>query len=503
MATPVQELLGTLRCKGITLALIDGEIRFRGPPGSAAAAEFHEIRSRKTEVVKYLTDISASMRDIPSLGSYPRVSPLPLSCAQRWWWELEAVAGPTPQPLLLIPVTGAVDAGLVKRALAHIVSRHEILRTRFAASGSTAVPIIDPPGEVWLKADDFTQLPEADRATRASERVDEYRFGTFELNGGPLVKAHLLRLSTHFHLVLISLHHIIMDAWSVAILKRELRGLLAAYLEGKDAVLPSPRIQHADFAIWEQHWLAASNAEDPYAFWDTTLAAVTPIQMPLDVPRPPGLLGLAEAILSFELSAATLGSLRQFSRTHKITVQVCLLAVYGMALSHWTGRREVLIGNYTAHRPPGTEDIVGCLVANRPVPSTVFAQIRFVDYLEQVRRAYLVALDFRRPVSLRISWQKRLHAVIVNYWQSDTDGPGTPPSIGQPKRVHHELALSLQETPTAIRGTISYPQSLFRADTVERFRRHFLRLAAIVTTQPLLEVATAIRKACPGQDDGV
>jgi surfactin family lipopeptide synthetase A len=503
MATPVQELLGTLRRKGITLALIDGEIRYRGPPGSSSVAEFHQIRSRKSEFVKYLTDISASMANVASLGSYPRVSPLPLSCAQRWWWELEAVAGPTPQPLLIVPVTGAVNAGLVKRALAHIFSRHEILRTRFAASGSTAVPIIDPPGEVWLKADDFAHLPEADRAARASKRVDEYRFGTFELNGGPLVKAHLIRLSNSFHLVLISLHHITMDAWSATILKRELRGLLADYLAGKDAALPSSRIQHADFAIWEQHWLATSNAEDPYAFWDTTLAAVAPIQMPLDVPRPPGLLGLAEALLPFELSAATLGSLRQFSRTHKVTVQVCLLAVYSMLVSHWTGRREVLVGNYTAHRPPGTEDIVGCLVANRPVLSTVLPEVRFVDYLEQVRRAYLVALDFRRPVSLRTSWQKRLHAVIVNYWKSDADSPGTPPSIGQPKTVHHELALSLQETPTAIRGTISYAQSLFRADTVERFRRHFLGLAAIVTTQPLLEVATAIHKACLGQDDGV
>jgi len=427
------------------------------------------------------------------LGTYPYPTPLPLSYMQRWWWELEQVAGSTGQPLLAIPMTGPMKLVALESTLTEILRRHAALRTRFIAQGSTAVPIVDAPTGVSLAIEDYSALGREEGVAKATELADRYRLLPFELNGGSLFRTCLVRLADDFHLLLIGIHHAIFDAWSGAILRWELKVLYQAYLLGKASPLPEPRIQLCDLAIWERHWIEAHDRPNPYAYWELRLAGVQPMKLPTDWPRRPGVRNSPEAMTAIELPSETASALRQMSRTHGATVQTSLLAIYSMLLARWTGRADVLIGSYTACRiPPGVGQLIGCLAANRPVYATVAPELSFATHLHRVRSAYSETLDLKNPVSFRISWQTRLHGVVANLWKS-TQAPAESAREfqGKPAIIHHDLALALLETPDFIRGSVSYPADLFAPATIAAFCRDFTIAAHAVAHDPQLTVAAA------------
>ncbi|MFC5743615.1 condensation domain-containing protein [Dyella tabacisoli] len=476
---PIGRLLSALREKGVTLSLSGADVRFRGPPGCSAMEEVLEARARKEEVREYLRSESAEI--VLPLGSYPRSGPVPLSCMQRWWWELEQVSGPTPHPLMVIPVPGQVDLPTLESALTELVRRHEVLRTRFRAAGPEVVVTVEPPESLLLEFIDYSPFSLKQSEAKALEQVEQYRLRTYELDGGSLFRACVIKVANDHHLVLLGIHHIAIDTSSSRLLKRELRALYLAFVAGKPSPLPEPRYQYADFAIWEQHWLRASGADDPYRYWEERLAHMGRLKLPTDFPRGRIREGAPEERHAFTIQADTLSELRELSGLHSMTLSATLLAMYSVLLSRWSGRHDILLGTYTLCRtPPEVADIVGCFASNRPLYSFVSPEIRFADYLEQVRLGYADTLDFRRPISMRLSWDMHLNGVIINHWKSEVEAqePSTASvSSETPLPIFHDLSLVFLETPTTVHGHASYAGNLFRQERIESFCADFLRLS--------------------------
>jgi Condensation domain len=401
-----------------------------------------------------------------------------LSSFQRWWWELVQVAGAARQPLLVIFVPGQLKISALRRALMEMTRRHESLRTRFVMQPDTVVAVIDPHGEVPLRIEDLSHLQAQERDARAIELIDQHRLMLFELDGGPLFRASLVKLTEQLHVLLLGVHHIIMDSWSALVLRRELLTIYGAYLGGAPPPLPEPQLQLSDYAVWEQQWLRNSRDRDPYCYWESRLREVLPMLLPTDFPRGERS-GSREGTHEFELPTTTVRLLRELSRANGMTVQIALLAVYSLLVGHWARRTDVLIGNYMAFRgAPGAAQLIGCFASNRPIHTSFSPEMTVAEYLERVRVAYIEALNFRRVVSFETSWSTRLNNVITNFWRDEQEGVARPPPFqGKPLPVYHDLSLMLIDTPKAIRGSVSYAADLFRPCRMQQFCANFLRLA--------------------------
>lgn len=491
------ELMQDLARSGVTLTLIDGQIHYSGPAGRFAAEELREVRSRRAEVVSYLECSKPAVKTVLPIGSYARPLKTPLSSSQRFWWELEQITGPQRHPMMPIAVAADVDESILRGAFTAVVSSHEALRTRFIVDDGRVFTVIDPPTDVELDLADFSSLPEDEAQAAASAFITQYHFTRYELNGGSLFRACLVKISSKHRVALVGAHHSIMDASSLSVLGADLSAAYAALASGA-TWQPGARVQLADFCIWEQHWLRSSGCDDPYEYWSARLEGAAPLQLPTDRPRTGQRSGFFEGRCELNLPERVVAGLRALGQRCGTTTQVNILAVYGLVLAQWSMCTDVLFGNYTMFRwPVGTADLIGCLAQNRPILLQIRKRASFTDYLEHVRAAYAVSLDFQKVVGAEIAWRRHLNRIIANLAilseeQATSDG-APPPSPLLP--VNHELALMLQEGPSSVRGFVSYAADLFRPGTIQRFCSEIERVAAAVSrdpTQRLIQLIPAL-----------
>jgi len=185
---------------------------------------------------------------------------------------------------LAVRLSGHLNSGALEQSLSEILRRHEMLRTTFVTENDQPVQMIAPPGTFALPFIDLSALPEEQRETKARELVREEASRPFDLTTGPLLRATLLHLDPQEHVLLVTMHHIISDGWSMGIFYRELSALYEAFSEGNPSPLPDLPIQYADFAVWQRQWLQGKNLEEQLAFWKEQLNDISPSSFLLTVP---------------------------------------------------------------------------------------------------------------------------------------------------------------------------------------------------------------------------
>ncbi len=219
----------------------------------------------------------------------PRATHLPLSFAQQRLWLLHRLL--PDQGIYNIPVAwrlrGPLDEAALARSLDALVARHETLRTRFTMVKGEAVQVIDPPHPAGLLLTDLSAMPIAEGEAHARHIVDIDAGEPFDLEAGPVFRARLLRLADDDHVLLLNMHHIASDAWSMGVLGRELSAAYDALINGREWVLPALPIQYADYAQWHRQWLQREVLERQLAYWRRQLEGLTPLELPTDRPREP------------------------------------------------------------------------------------------------------------------------------------------------------------------------------------------------------------------------
>ncbi|HSK80240.1 MAG TPA: non-ribosomal peptide synthase/polyketide synthase [Thermoanaerobaculia bacterium] len=441
----------------------------------------------------------------PPLGPRPRDGAVPVSFGQERLWIADQL-GPG-QPVYNIPLTarlcGPLAVPALGDALAEVVRRHEALRTTFAASAAMAgepVQIVSPPGARPLPLADLAGLPEEPRRAEAERLAREEALRPFDLARGPLVRWTLVRLGAEEHRLLLSLHHIVADGWSIGVLLEEIAALYGAFAAGRPSPLPELPFQLPDFALWQREWLAGGVLDAQLAWWRERLGGDLPaLELPTDRPRPasPTFRGATERLdLPMDLADAV----RELSRRRGATPYMTLLAALDVLLGRHAGQELVLVGSPVANRNRAAlEGLIGFFVNTVVLRGDLGGDPGFGELLGRVREETLGAwahqdVPFDKLVEVlapeRDLSRPPLFQVSFGFEEAPRPprplGPGlTLEAFGTPTgTAKFDLSIGVQEVPGGLAGSVEYATDLFDAATVRRMLGHLATLLAGAVSHP-------------------
>jgi natural product biosynthesis luciferase-like monooxygenase protein/amino acid adenylation domain-containing protein/FkbM family methyltransferase len=426
---------------------------------------------------------------------------IPTSFAQQRFWFLDQLepGNPTYNISAAFSLEGRLDTKALERSLNEVVRRHESLRTAFALVDGRPMQLIAPSRKLEMRVIDLQHMETRERDARVRESAAEEARRGFDLREGPLLRASVLRLGAERHVLLLTLHHIVADAWSVGVLVRELGALYAAYGKGEESPLPELPVQYADYAVWQRQRLTAATLEAQLAYWKRQLAgAPAVLELPADRPRAAGG-GLRGAKQSFELSAELSAALRRLSRGEGVTLFMTLLAAFNLLLQRYTGQDDILVGTPVAGRTrPETKELIGLFVNTLVLRTDLSGDPTFRELLSRVRATAVEAyahqdVPFERLVeelnverSLSRSPLFQVMFALNNTPQDEFQLPGLKSTRldTESDTAKFDLTLTLLEQGELLTGTLKYNSDLFEPDTIGRMLAHWERLLAGVVTSP-------------------
>jgi NRPS condensation-like uncharacterized protein len=278
---------------------------------------------------------------------------LPLSFAQQRLWFIDRLE--PNNPFYNIPaavrLSGALDIEAFERTLTEVVRRHEVLRTHFADGGGKLGQVISPAAGLSMPVIDLTALEETKRETEVKRLMGEEARTAFDLGRSPLIRAKLLRLEAEEHVVLLTMHHIITDGWSIGVLVREVAALYGAFSQGEPSPLAELELQYADYAAWQREWLQGEVLEQQLSYWRIQLGGRLPVlELPTDHVRP-AVQSYRGKSQSFTLPAEVAQGVKELSRREGVTLFMTLLAAFQTLLHRYTQQDEIVVGTPIAARP--------------------------------------------------------------------------------------------------------------------------------------------------------
>jgi hypothetical protein len=271
------ELLSELRTLRIRLRLDNGRLFCDAPKGVLTEELRTALNERKAELLGLLDQVSTgARRREPPLRRIAREGDIPLSFAQQRLWFIDQLEPGS--ALYNVPkafrVSGALDAASLQQSLNEIVRRHEVLRTTFSAVGGRPVQKISASLTIPFPVVDLTDRPGSEREDEALRLINAEARRPFDLATGPLLRAFWVRLAPEDHILLLILHHIVSDGWSMGILYRELSALYNAFVDGRSSSLAELPVQYADFAQWQREWLQGEVLQSQVTYWKERLANI-------------------------------------------------------------------------------------------------------------------------------------------------------------------------------------------------------------------------------------
>jgi len=318
----------------------------------------------------------------------------PLSFVQRRLWFLDQLepGNPAYNIAATARLSGKLDVRALEETFNELLRRHEALRTSFTLHKGEPVQRIAEAHRLALPIIDLESLPEAEREANRITLEEAQR--SFDLTRSPLLRVTLLRLSKEEHLMLLVMHHIISDGWSLGVLIKEITILYTAFAQGRSSPLAPLPIQYADYAHWQREWLRGQALTEQLAYWRRKLAGAPPaLELPTDRARPP-VQGYGGAAARVELDAGLTGALKALGRTEGATLYMLLLAGFQALLHRYTAQDEVVVGTPVAGRSrPEVEQLIGCFVNTVAVRADFGADPSYQELVRQVREVTLEAYE--------------------------------------------------------------------------------------------------------------
>ncbi|HEY7767045.1 amino acid adenylation domain-containing protein, partial [Longimicrobium sp.] len=435
----------------------------------------------------------AGLPALPPVVPVERTGALPLSFAQERLWFLERLApGSTTYNISMAwRLGGALDEAALERSLGEIVRRHESLRTIFAEVDGSPVQVIAPFGGFALPVEDLSELTEADRQAAVRRRVDVEARRPFDLSAGPLFRVALLRLGADDRVLLLSMHHVVSDGWSMGVFIRELSVLYEAYRQGRESPLPELPVQYADYAVWQREQLEGEALERQLAYWRERLAGAPELlALPTDHPRP-AVQTFRGATVPVELSLELLERLQRLGRSAGATLYMTLLGAFQVLLSRYGAGEDVVVGSPIAGRTRGeVEPLIGFFVNTLVLRTNLAGNPSFREVLGRVREATLGAYEhqevpFEKLVAELQPERSLSHSPLfqVLFVLQDAEGQGSAlPGLkvsgagAELASANFDLSLTLGATPQGLRGALNYSTDLFERGTIIRMIGHLERV---------------------------
>ena len=432
----------------------------------------------------------------PRDGSDP-----PLSLAQEQLWLLDRLDPGNPAFNILYPVRlrGALDAEALARALDEVVRRHEALRTTFPEVDGRAVQRVHAESLTPLVVEDLSGLPPARRDAELLARSNAAGGTRFDLLHGPLFTASLLRLGDEDQALLLTVHHIVGDGWSLDVLFRELTTLYEAFRHGLPSPLPEPRLQFADWAAWQRTRFDGERGKELVAWWRQALDGVPPaLPFPTDRPRTPSAVH-AGGGHGFPFPAELAEKLNALGREEGATLFMTLLAVFDILLFRWTGAEDFVVGTPVANRTRvEAEALIGYMINTLVIRTRLEGDPTVRALLGRVREAVAGAyahqeLPFETMVDLvqpelRPTYHPVFQAsLVLQNATRDLRLPGVSDELLPAERTSTEFDFTMhiaEQRDGSLWCGFEYSTELYDADTIVRLGAHFRRLAEAVVAAP-------------------
>ncbi|HEU4457421.1 MAG TPA: condensation domain-containing protein, partial [Longimicrobium sp.] len=423
--------------------------------------------------------------------SRPRTEPASYAQERLWFLDRLEPGSSTYNLPVAWRLGGALDVGALERALGEIVRRHESLRTTFAEVDGSPVQVIAPFGGFVLSIDDLSRIPGAEREAEARRRTVEEVRRPFDLSAGPLFRAALLRLGEEDHVLLLSMHHIVSDGWSMGVLVRELSALYGAYREGRESPLRALPVQYADYAVWQREQLEGESLDRHLTYWKERLAGAPQVlELPTDRPRP-AVRSHRGASVSTELSGEVLERLQALGQSEGATLYMTLLGAFQVLLSKYGGSEDVVVGSSIAGRTRGeVEGLIGFFINSLVLRTDLGGDPSFRAVLRRVREVTLGAYEhqempFERLVAELQPERSLSHSPLfqVSFALNNAEGSGpglpglrTESAFAGSETAKFDLNLVFVKGPRVLRASLAYSTDLFDEGTIRRMLGHLERV---------------------------
>lgn len=427
--------------------------------------------------------------------------PFPMASAQQrlWFFHQLEPGSPAYNMPVAIRLEGRLNLSALHQSLSHIVRRHEILRTTFDSIDGQPLQNIGPTTPPAICLVELPDVSENERETMALCLMGAEAVRPFDLRNGPLLRAALLRFDERHHTLLLNVHHIVFDGWSLGIFMKEFVELYRVFSKGEPPGLSQLPIQYRDFSQWQQDWLKGETLEAQLSYWRDKLSGLNPsLDIPTDYPRP-AVQTFRGARQSTSLSAEIITRLRMLSQRENATLFMTLLAAFKILLHRYTGQDDLIVGAPLANRNRvETENLIGLFINTLPLRTDVSGNPGFRELLARVREVCLeayahqdVAFDklveelqpernLSRPPLFQVLFN------MFNYPGSRLDLPGLSAEVISifEHASKFDLTLYVLEEEQGIKLELVYNADLFERERMAEMLRQFNHLLSQIVSQP-------------------
>lgn len=422
----------------------------------------------------------------PPIKRTSRDKTLPLSYSQWRMWFINQMMPNMPiyNVAVALRLSGPLDAAILEKSINEIVRRHEVLRTTFPQIDNQPVQLIAPALTLSMPVIDLADLENSEKEKLVKEMTDEAAGRPFDLIEGPMLRIKLLSLGRQEHVLLLAIHHIACDDWSVGIFNRELSEIYKSLSDGLPPSLPELEVQYADFACWQQQWLSGDVLEAEIKYWKDRLGDTPPVlELPTDHPRP-AVQSFRGATITFELDPSLSDAIKAMGLQQGNTLFMTLLAAFAVLLHRYSRQERITIGVPIANRNyRDTEELIGFFTNILVLLMDLSGNPSYKEMLSRVREVTLDAYDhqdmpFEKLVEAfqikRDRSRAPLRQVAFAYEQASPEELNLPgvsasrlPIEGTTSRL--DMTLFMREEEGTLKGSVEYSSDLFEPATISRF----------------------------------
>ncbi|MFC4870611.1 amino acid adenylation domain-containing protein [Negadavirga shengliensis] len=438
----------------------------------------------------------------------PRPEHLPLSYGQESLWLIDRLQGSTQYHIpIILKFRGHLESTALEDALKSILKRHEILRTVIKETDGKLWQMVKSP-ENWY----MEHMPDLPEPLNEEEIIRHFLYSPFNLEEDYMLRAKLIAIDSSTRLLILVVHHISFDGWSVPILVKELFTLYEAFTRHKTPDLPTLKIQYADYALWQRQFRDEAYLQEKLDFWKEKLSGIQPLRLPVDFPRPQERTSRGLSV-DFSIGQDLSSTVNQLGRKYGASSFMVLLAVSKILFQRYSGQEDICIGTALAGRHHlETEPLIGYFINPLPIRSTIGTRESFVQILEEVKNNCLEAFDYQEVPFEKIvaatGSQRELGSnplfQVMFVMQHEQD---LIPEVSGTLKISQEsfkqntskfdLTFLLNESSDGIQGTIEYATDLFREETIDRLITDYLTLLNAVTGEPHLVPKTLFHDSLP------